>query len=593
MALAERPQAAAGERLPVELIKWSAVWGAMLLAGFVLWNTLSSTADLATPLPYLDQWDIVREVQAWDDGSYETETWWSQHDEHRPVVPRLFFYADFWFFGGRNVSNYVEIFLFHGVLVAIVASSAWGLVRRRADRLFTGAVILSAVVALGFSIVQVENFIHAFQVLAMLGFMAAVAAFGCLALAKGRRPLARYALVLAAILLTTVSQFSFANGMLAWPVLLVMAWRLRLGRPALAAILATGGLLVALHYASYTPIPGRSPADALEHPVRLVIFWFRVIGSPFIPVLQEEASTVLGAAGLAAYGLLLYRDIRLPSSAISRATALLHGLMAFSVLSAAAVAAGRSPLGLFWAEAPRYAQGPLLFWAALFALGWLALERGVPPLAWQTAGLAGGFALALVAALTPDEAMPPWDNLFGSFDQAEDSLYTGVLDRDVLALLFPYERTAELGPLVDYLRENEYSVFRDGNADNLVGRPLDEVAPRRETRCQGQFDATLPVKNVGLPGSLVAGWAWDPREEERPPRVVIVDREGTIIGQATAATVRTDVRIALEITTDEVGWAGYARATPDAARAFALLEDGSACLLNGEMPIPAEVLTAG
>jgi hypothetical protein len=579
-----------GDRVAVQLARWTMVWAAGLLAAFVVWSTLTSTADLATPLPYLDQWDLVREIEDADGGIPAADVWWSQHDEHRPVVPRLFLYADFWFFGGQNISDYVEIFVFHSILVAIVGVAAWRLLRHRDDWAFTGALCLSVIIALGFSMVQVENFIHAFQVLAMLGFMAAVASFAAVVAARGKPARKAAPFVLLAIVFAGISQFSFANGVLAWPVLAVLAWWLRLRWPFVVGVALAGVVLAGMHYADYTAIPGRSPADAAEHPIRLVIFFFRVMGSPFIPVLGEEWSTVLGIGAIASFLALLGRDLRRPREATPSAAVVLYGLMLFTILTAAAISVGRSPLGLFWAEAPRYAQGPVLFWGALFTMGWLALEPYARPFAWQAAGISGALALTVIPALTPDDALPPWRALFGSFDQVEDSLYTGVLDRDVLARVFPYERTAELAPLIALLDEDNFSVFAGGNDDNFVGQPLDEVMPERSDRCVGFFDVTQPVKNVGQPGSLVAGWAWDPLRAERPARIVIVDSGGTIVGQARSVNTRTDVRIALAIPTDQVGWDGYARATEAPARAWAFLGDGTACLLPGEHAIPSDVL---
>src|SRR5262249_27469263 len=131
--------------------------------------------------------------------------------------------------------------------------------------------------------------------------------------------------------------------------------------------------------------------------------------------------------------------------------------------------------------------------------------------------------------------------------------------------LLPTILRDRLAPLA---RERHLSVFADEWSDWL-GTPLAEhtrfSAPER---CRGQIDSILAppdpsrwtaggwawINSVasGSPDPnawRVTGWAWDAKRETAPPRIVIADASGSVIGYALTALPGADVR--------DVGWRGH------------------------------------
>ena len=74
-----------------------------LAAVYVVATSLHGVATLNQRLPYLDGWASVAEAIEVDAGRFPLRGLWSQHNEHRILVPRLLFLADHFAFSARGV----------------------------------------------------------------------------------------------------------------------------------------------------------------------------------------------------------------------------------------------------------------------------------------------------------------------------------------------------------------------------------------------------------------------------------------------------------------------------------------------------------
>jgi len=121
----------------------------------------------------------------------------------------------------------------------------------------------------------------------------------------------------------------------------------------------------------------------------------------------------------------------------------------------------------------------------------------------------------------------------------------------------------------------------------LLGRNLSDVAKiSHPGSCVGSFDSALPFEG----GAMVSGWAWDRGNGVSPRRVVLADRGGTIVGLASGGEVaRPDVVTArLGIEDRTTGWEGFSKQGRSVS-AYAMLETGEACRLNGQFNIVPEL----
>ena len=90
-----------------------------------------------SPAPYLDQWRML-DLFARHNGAISLSLLWLQFNEHRQFIPNLFYLADLYIAGGRNIFLLISIFL-----VQVVHLCAWGYIFRKvAD--FTGASLRTA-----------------------------------------------------------------------------------------------------------------------------------------------------------------------------------------------------------------------------------------------------------------------------------------------------------------------------------------------------------------------------------------------------------------------------------------------------------------
>lgn len=96
-------------------------------------------------------------------------------------------------------------------------------------------------------------------------------------------------------------------------------------------------------------------------------------------------------------------------------------------------------------------------------------------------------------------------------------------------------------------------------ATTLVGKPLNAVFSKRNSRCWGYLDGGV-VQYLGKPtGEKFFGWGYDLATNTPLSRVVLVDRTGRIAGAANGGLARPDVPATLTwIKSATTGWEGYA-----------------------------------
>jgi hypothetical protein len=85
-------------------------------------------------LPFADMWNELPFVRHTLAGDFDPGGWWAQHNEHRIVLSRLQFVADYGLFDGRGVFLLTVIFASCVLLAAVLC---WPVVRVWNDRVVT------------------------------------------------------------------------------------------------------------------------------------------------------------------------------------------------------------------------------------------------------------------------------------------------------------------------------------------------------------------------------------------------------------------------------------------------------------------------
>lgn len=540
---------------------------AWMLALWTLLTTIAATVAAYSALPYEDEWDTWLGYLR---HGYSLDWFFALHNDHRIAAPRVLFAIDHLAFGGQRWFLLVSSF----VLQAVLAALLWRLAKsaRMRDR-HENRVLGAAIVCCLFSAQQALNFYWGFQLQFFMVYAAGAAAlFALLRSAATSSASHRAAWFAASLLLAAICTYSMANGVLIWPILLLVAVWLKVPWPGLATVTVGAVLLPAIYFHGWHA----SKLDAAAPLGRVAVFGLANLGSPLVPLLAllgTDARLAIVAAALVGAALLavaagawasLWR--RRPPRFSGEQAVLVHFAL-FAAAASFAIASGRAHLPFDAAFRSRYITPPSIFWVCLLILVWPRLRSWRPPAghALVCVALFLGVALHQTAKLRESAA-------FGAgFHRAEAAVADGVADPEVWPFIF--RSAAEAAPAVDYLRARRLSIFAD-EWTHWQGLPLaSRFSIDRDTNaCQGSFAETTSVPALPQPGWRLSGQAWYPGTSSSPSSVVFADPAGNIAGVAPVASRQ---------------WMGYVPTGPVSVTAYVVAADGkSLCTIGARALAP-------
>jgi hypothetical protein len=118
-------------------------------------------------------------------------------------------------------------------------------------------------------------------------------------------------------------------------------------------------------------------------------------------------------------------------------------------------------------------------------------------------------------------------------------------------------------------------------AADVIGKPLRSLYPS-DGQCIGNTDAVKLRHTGAAPGVEIIGWGWDPAAKAPVQRVVLIDRNFTIVGAGETGGERLDVPAARpEVTSKTTGWTAVTKLTQGPVDTMGVLADGkSVCRLG-------------
>ena len=498
-----------------------------------------------------DQWAEVFWLERLYAGAANLSYLWQPHNDHIIIFPRLLYLIELGVFHGTNT--------FITAVSCLVLASAWLMYLFERDRTdeFTPAArhfLLGVYTALLLSAVQLESLITPAGLQTVMVYASVVWAIHAMATyrdrVRGSRATRRW-LVLS-LCCGSVATFSFANGILVWPLLVLIAttawpqWR------GAGVVAIHGSLIVALWWYLRPPAAGLLAATPLEVLGFLTLF----LGAPLGRLSLEHAGAVgtLGLAAALALTAIYGRRLRdLPGFV------LVHVCILWFVIGTGAVTAlARKTLGPEAAVASRYATGALCFWSSLISLGAfeiIRLPRAPRLLGTTAAGLV--IAAILVWGIPAHRATGQFFRAWAAANQrASLALRVGVRD-GMLGNLYPDpDALLRVRPFVTAYG---LGIFSHAWTDDL-GRSVEEAfAIDHAGTVSGRFAVAEPVLGPYLSagphaGVRVHGWATETRTGSPVQRILIADSEGTVRGVA-----EHDPEMAAR-TGRRAGWFGFAAA---------------------------------
>jgi len=582
-------------------------WVPAILSLFVLGMGLYTAVATAlivlrtySAVIFWDQWEYVDEALH-SHGWPSVSQLWAQTGDSRLVVGRLSGFADLHFFGGRNVSQLIELYL---VPVCVASVFIWMI--RRSGQL-RGATLATAAGFAAFCAlcpVQIDDFTWAFQVEFVFAGLAAVASFaGAIRhssrVAAGDRRWISVPLALS-LCAAFLAECSHAHGLLVWPILVVLGFSLRFPRPTRILIGGMGTAAVAMFFWGYH-FPGGalgSPWESIGRPLdigRYVITYFATTWDSLLApgsagFVVSESFTIFAIAIAIAT---VVRHLCLRRSTPDLLCTFLAAILLFTVSAAVITSLGRLKFGVAQAAGSRYQCVALLFWAAVATviLTWVA---GRHPRNLVLSGVQAGLLILITASAVRFNS---YERIAAGRQIRIGRAYVAVIrnpaDQAAASVLNPavalvpvwcaYLRSHHLGPDPRELEDRLPRPSGPAPISNWAGYTV-----VREDGCLGYLDGLEP--GVQEPGVVVAtGWAWD-HEARRPPRkIVFALPDGRVVGFGKMTIPREDVGAAIkDVTSINTGWEGEATvADGSRLRAFAVLQDTtSICPLPNEVIVP-------
>lgn len=308
-----------------------------------------------------DQWEFIPLLDKFQHGTLSFSDCFAQHNEHRIFFPRL---AMLLIASITNYNNLAEMF-FGWILLCIICYLLYSIYSKisQTNKIKYGIISFIPVAWVVFSFRQWENLLWGWQIqifMAVLFFILAIYLLERMFIQKTKKCFTFILAVLSGI----VSSFSFANGLLTWPIGLVqilISYRLknytekRLFRITGWAWGLIGVLVCLLYFIGYNKV-GHHPSlfYFLRHPMSSFSYLVVSIGSPL--AVEKYTATGLGSLLLFLYFYMIiffvmkkYRnEIAIPYFVTT------FSLVLFSILSAILLTLGRSGFGVEQALSSRY-----------------------------------------------------------------------------------------------------------------------------------------------------------------------------------------------------------------------------------------------
>ena len=371
-----------------------------LAAAVLPWALLAAlVARNALDVPLIDQWSFVPHIERFYTGTLTAADLWSQHGEHRLIFPRLIM------LGLSNVTGWNV--LYEIALDVLLATATFFLLARilRRDLSATGKpapVWLWFVLSLAvFSLAQWENWLWGWQMQVFLNVLFATATIAVL-----RRTPLEWKTLAAAALLGFVATYSFGNGLLVWPIGMVLValapevrgrrWIHLLGW-AFVSLAVIGSYLAGFRGGAAPPLE-----TILIRPIAYLRYVTTFLGSPLAsfsgsawPPRDTGVAAVVGTAGVLLLVVATAKALRRPRAEWPLGSL---ALAAYALASGLVVSVARFTFGTPNALASRYTTVSSLFWIGTIGVVWSVAAIRERPARRLWAGAVGAIATLLIVS---------------------------------------------------------------------------------------------------------------------------------------------------------------------------------------------------
>jgi hypothetical protein len=534
----------------------------ILLAAWLITNarhTIQRIIDFYTPMPMWDYWRVVLNFSA-----YRSSHWsvlWVQHNDHRIVFPELIFAADMLWLHGRLVLPLIISFLCY--LATWIALSSTVLADRRLNGFDRSvAFLLAGIVALW----EGSIYVLAAPFLLQWTFMQLSAACSFVFLSRIKDSRSPWPL-LGTVIAATVATYSSGNALVLWPLIVVLAFLLRLNRSQLVILASSAIVNLGLYFIGYHTSGALNLRNFFVHPFYTLGYIASYLSMPFGGMKTPSFGVAMGLISLGGTAALFLVAVRKRLGSLPPVTVLL-GYYVLTLLTALITAAGRMDTAdaqFSGAKAPRYITVPQMNWGVfvLFCL-WVVWRARWPKQIGYL--LTAAFAIFLFIYLPK---LDPWlssnADLFAEQQMATLSVENGLSNKDLLLYIYPDLHTISVG--LPILQKEKLSIYSHPRS-NWLGKPARSFAPVRGFM-PGAITAVVPIES----GLQVTGWV-DASQWKSPYRwIMLTDSSGKVVGLGSRIPIAFPSTVRNFTTPSSLGWVGFIPEKLQPAAIFAYVVD--------------------
>jgi hypothetical protein len=506
----------------------------VIFAGVYLALAIVGAVKNYSNVPLADMWtslDFYTKASAGD-----WSAWWALHNEHRIVLSRILFWLDLELFKGQGPFLIICNYLLAGSSFYLIYNILQEQLKEYQNKFVLYAMGL-VIFCLLFSWAQAENFIWTFQSQFFLAQILPLWAFFLLYKARTSKihPIGFFTL---ACLVGVAAVGTMGNGILALPLMVILALFLRMRAWQVVILLGLAILMTSLYFYNFYVPEIRPPlTDALLTPVELFKFILIYLGLPVYFVSDSILATQLAGAFLfVTAGWFTWKALHSPVNP-SLDWVLLIFLLYIGG-TAVGTGAGRIAWGLEAALPSRYATPMVMAWSILLVL-YAPIIAKQAAIEWRRLWLLLIIPLLLLPqqmkALTAlkekrfDEKIAVLALKLDIRDDAQIWVLTGIV------ISIDYIETVSKKVMQHNLSFFGNPLIKD--AAILFDQQKKKMAPML---CEGYLDVPTII-DTDPRYMRISGWLLNPQSKTAPSIIHILNSERQVVGYALTGLPQQDL----------------------------------------------------
>jgi hypothetical protein len=500
---------------------------AILSAGFVpfylLWLILSGSH-----MQFADYFNMLGSMYS-NEGVFNPPGMFRHANEHLVLIPKLIFLFNIYFFDGSNIAL--------GVIVWLISAIAAILVWRQLKFIFQSSIVNRILVAwllasFFFPLSAAHNYLHAMSGTSWL--LANLFSVCAVIFIANRR-------YIGAAIFGAFATFSYGTGLAIWPALLFLvvldkhfSWK-----NMVVPIIGLASIVV--ERVTSHSVAGYHPSIQIDP---LAIIRSIQIAGGSILTNSIDLAMIFGAIFLIFTAIFLLHV--LSTNNINAAEKMITGMVIYALTALVLMAVARSGFGDGVFLSSRYMGVVALFVFSVSLLSYFIINNSI---LWQ-----GGVTLIIILNLSA--AVPVVSKVQNNV--LKHQTLGAIATRLGVANGLIFGHTSRTNSILQALNHYPFNAAGDRVFCGLLGEKVKSSLSALDHGIHGWFDSSKPLDKTS--GFQVDGWAF--HAERKFDCILIVDSANVVVGAAELGWAREDARRSVKGKNKNIGWKGYALATP-------------------------------